>query len=99
MILLADSEDIAEHWIIVVFRGLQTIRCVESVEILKDELARAVFLEGYKVDSVIRFVSWRKGSEVGSVVWLAAGVCHWGSVSEDIGNGRFKKRTYIWGSL
>ena len=76
MILHADSEDIAEHWTIVVFREPRTIRCVGCVEILKDELARAVFLEGLKGDMESRLIGRRECSEVESVVWLTAGVCH-----------------------
>lgn len=85
MVLHADSKDVAEHWIIVVLRKAGPIRGLEIVEILKDELARTIFLESSEVDPVIRFTGWREGSQVESVVWLAAGVCHWGSVSDGFG--------------
>ena len=56
MILYADSEYIAEHRIIVVLCKARTVRGIENVEILKDELARAVFLESRKFKEVTRFV-------------------------------------------
>ena len=75
MILHADSEDIAEHWTIIVFRDPRIIRCAGYVEILKDELAWAIFLEGDKVDMELGLVSWCKCGEIGPVVWSAACVC------------------------
>lgn len=75
MILHADSEDIAKYRIIVILRKARAVRGVETAEVLKDELARAVFLKCHDVDTVTRLTGWREGSEVGSVVWLAAGVC------------------------
>ena len=75
MILHADSEDIAKHRIIVILRKARAVRGVENAEVLKDELARAVFLIFHKVDTVTRLIGGREGGEIGSVVWLAAGVC------------------------
>ena len=76
MILHADGEDIAEHWTIVVLHGPRVIRCAGCVEILKDQLAWAIFLESDKVDMKFRLVGWCECGEVESVVWWAAGVYH-----------------------
>lgn len=77
----AESEDIAEHWVVDVLEKARTVRGIVNVKILKDELARAVFLESRKVDKVTRLIGWREGSEAESVVWLAAGVYHYRTVS------------------
>ena len=44
-------------------------------------MARAVFLEGRKINAVIRLICWREGGEVESIIWLAAGVCQCNSIS------------------
>ena len=57
------------------------------VQFLKDELARAVFLEGRQVDTVIILICRREGSEIESIIWLAAGVYQCESV-----NGRERRQ-------
>ena len=75
MILHAYGDDVTENWIIV-----ETQR-FNGIEVLKDELAGAPFLERHKAYSVGRVVRWCECSEIGPEIWFAACICHRESVS------------------
>ncbi len=59
MILHTDSNDITEQRTVVLPRG-RAARGVGILNSLKDELARAVFLEELEVNTVIRLIGRRE---------------------------------------
>lgn len=73
MILYGDSEGIAKRCINVVLRKARNSRVVE-LDIFKDEVARAVFLKGHKVDKETRLIGRHGCCDVEKEIWFAAGV-------------------------
>lgn len=96
MIRYADSEDVAKDRIIAVLRKARLTGGVEVVQVLKDGVARVVFLEESQDDTVSRLVGRREVGEIESVVWLAVGVCDHDSVSECSDRQGWTWWTYIW---